>query len=190
MRRGKNYIAEDFFSTIPTEEYIALYRDAPRVEGYCLSCRNYGKSWECPPFSYNPIERLRSHTHLLIMATKITPTGKKIPISQVQEFLRPERLRAEQLLRQWEAERGGLAFAYAGYCLYCPAGTCTRPEGLPCRHPHLARPSLEAYGFDIARTTSQLLGIELQWSTDGYLPQYLTLVGGLLFTPASLNQKR
>ena len=54
----------------------------------------------------------------------------------------------------------------------------TRPLGLPCRHPELVRPSLEAYGFDISRTTNELFGIELLWGKDGMLPKYLTLVCG------------
>ena len=54
--------------------------------------------------------------------------------------------------------------AYVGTCLYCPEGTCTRPEAKPCRHPELVRPSLEACGFDIAHTTSDLFGIELKLS--------------------------
>lgn len=58
-------------------------------------------------------------------------------------------------------------------------GSCTRPEGLPCRHPDRVRPSLEACGFDIGRTTSELFGIELKWGAEGKLPEYLTLVCGL-----------
>ena len=76
--------------------------------------------------------------------------------------------------RSW----GCRSFAYVGTCLYCPEGTCTRPEAKPCRHPELVRPSLEACGFDIAHTTSELFGIELKWGTDGSLPEYLTLVCG------------
>ncbi|MFR2062233.1 MAG: DUF2284 domain-containing protein [Alistipes sp.] len=37
----------------------------------------------------------------------------------------------------------------------CPG--CNRP----CLHPDKVRPSLEAFGFDIARTLSELFGIEL-----------------------------
>lgn len=48
----------------------------------------------------------------------------------------------------------------------------------PCRHPELVRPSLEACGFDIGRTTSELFGIELKWGADGKMPEYLTLVCG------------
>ena len=58
------------------------------------------------------------------------------------------------------------------------AGRMIRPEAKPCRHPELVRPSLEACGFDIAHTTSELFGIELKWGTDGSLPEYLTLVCG------------
>ncbi len=35
-----------------------------------------------------------------------------------------------------------------------PRRNLHRPEAKPCRHPELVRPSLEACGFDIARTTS------------------------------------
>jgi hypothetical protein len=40
------------------------------------------------------------------------------------------------------------------------------------------RPSLEACGFDIGRTTSELFGIELRWGSRGQMPEYLTLVCG------------
>lgn len=52
------------------------------------------------------------------------------------------------------------------------------PRRNPCRHPELVRPSLEACGFDIGRTTSELFGIELKWGADGKMPEYLTLVCG------------
>ena len=40
------------------------------------------------------------------------------------------------------------------------------------------RPSLEAFGFDISRTLSELFGIRLLWGKDGVIPEYLTLVCG------------
>ena len=40
------------------------------------------------------------------------------------------------------------------------------------------RPSLEAFGFDIAKTLSELFNIELLWGKDGKLPEYLVLVSG------------
>lgn len=162
-------------------EYIRGYRDAVRIEGYCKACRQFGKSWGCPPFDRDITAELMSYSSIRLLATKVSPTMPEIPISEVQQFLRPERLRAERLLLEWERELGGRAFAYVGECLHCPPGSCTRPHGLPCRHPSKLRPSLEAYGFDIALTTSQLFGIELQWSRNGFLPEYLTLVSGVFY---------
>ena len=84
----------------------------------------------------------------------------------------------EARLLEMERLYGGRSFAYVGTCLYCPDGSCTRPAGKPCRHPDKVRPSLEACGFDIARTTSELFGIDLKWGSEGRIPEYLTLVCG------------
>ena len=175
------YKAEDFITVISTEEYIRRFHDPMRFMKYCKECRNYGKVWVCPPFSDAGREefiQLRQYAHVLLVATKIIPDGQKIPFSNVNQYFRPERLRVEKKLRDMEKMYGGRAFAYAGSCLYCPEGTCSRIDNQPCRHPDLVRHSLEAYGFDIGRTTSELFGIELLWSKDNFLPEYLTLVCG------------
>lgn len=75
---------------------------------------------------------------------------------------------------------------HGGTCIHCPEGSCTRPEGRPCRHPELVRPSLEACGFDVARTASELFGIELKWGSGGRMPEYLTLVCGFFHDAESV----
>lgn len=122
---------------------------------------------------------LRQYSNLFLVATKIIPDEKEIPLSEVNRFYSPERLRIEQQLREMEKTYGGKAFAYAGSCLYCPEGSCSRLDNQPCRHPDLVRPSLESYGFDLGKTASELFGFPLLWSDDGYLPEYLTLICGL-----------
>ncbi len=83
---------------------------------------------------------------------------------------------------------GGRAFAFVGECLHCTA-PCARLTGAPCRHPDRLRPSLEACGFDLGRTSSELLDTELLWSSDGHLPRYLTLICGHLHSadPAAVE---
>ncbi|WP_295912602.1 DUF2284 domain-containing protein [uncultured Alistipes sp.] len=172
------YTAEDFTATLPAADYIACFRDAERIGGYCRSCPNYGRSWGCPPFGFSVEAYLSGYATALITATKIVPAERDIPFSEAKQLILPERRRLERRLLEMERQYGGRSFAYVGTCLYCPEGDCTRPSGKPCRHPELVRPSLEACGFDIARTTSELFGIELQWGKDGRLPEYLTLVCG------------
>ena len=80
------------------------------------------------------------------------------------------------------ANAGGTPAArafFAGTCLLCPPEHCTRRKNLPCRHPESIRPSLEALGLDIARTTSGLFGIDLQWGRPDAPPAYLTLLSAL-----------
>lgn len=90
-----------------------------------------------------------------------------------------------RLLALEEAWPDSRAF-FAGTCFDCPEGTCTRPSDLPCVRPGKIRPSLEALGFDLGRTASELLGIELCWSVDGRLPEYFTLISGF-FTNHSID---
>lgn len=172
------YQVQDFTAEISTDEYISRFNDSERFIRCCKECRNYGKVWVCPPFTHDTMAELRQYSRVLLLATRITPDGKEIPYSEVNRFFRPERLRIEKKLRAMEKTYGGKAFAYAGSCLYCPEGTCSRLENQPCRHTELVRPSLESYGFDIGRTTSELFGIELLWGSNGFLPEYLTLVCG------------
>jgi len=178
MNGTERYRAEDFTTTIPVAEYIGRFRDAERFLGFCRSCRNYGRSWGCPPFDFDAGPVLRHYRTALLVATRITPERAGLPMSAAAGMIRQERIRLERRLLDMERRREGRAFSYVGTCLYCPGEDCTRPDGLPCRHPDLVRPSLEAFGFDIGRTVSELFGFDLRWSSDGRLPEYLTLVCG------------
>lgn len=180
------YKAEDFSVTIPVADYLIRFREAERFEGYCRSCPNYGNSWGCPPFESGVEEYLSGYRTALIVATKITPAASGLSLSEAQQLLLPERRRLERRLLEMERVYDGRSFAYVGTCLYCPDQPCTRPEGKPCRHPDSVRPSLEACGFDIGRTTSELFGIELKWGKEGRMPEYLTLVCGFFHNAEKL----
>lgn len=157
------------------------FRDGEHFIGLCRQCGNYGKRWGCPPFDYDPADKLAAYDTAEIIATRIYPDTTGLPLSEAAAVMRPVRERIEAELLRREKETGGLAFTFVGECLNCSPGTCTRPCGLPCRHPEKVRPSLEAYGFDISLTLTDLFGIRLLWSTDGMLPKYLTLVCALFY---------
>ena len=178
MIHTPKYTAEDITRSVPAKEYIERYRDAERIGGYCRACPNYGRSWGCPPFEFDVEEYLAGYKTVLLTVTKITPADPETPFSEVSRMILPERRRLERHLLEMERRYGGRAFAYIGTCLYCPQGTCSRLKGEPCRHPDKVRPSLEACGFDVAKTTQEIFGLELKWSKDGKVPEYLQLVCG------------
>lgn len=138
-------------------------------------------------FGEDPEPLMRGYRSALLVATKITPSATGIPLGESRRLIRPERIRLENRLRELERQHGGRAFAYTGSCLHCAEGSCTRMSGEPCRHPELVRPSLEACGFDIGRTASELFGIDLLWSSDGMIPEYLTLVCALFHNADSVE---
>lgn len=179
MNTQPPYRAEDFARTLPAADYIARYRDAARFAACCRACPNYGRSWGCPPFDFDVERYLDGYATALLVATVITPTDEGRPLTDARELIQPERRRLEARLLDMERRHGGRAFAYVGSCLHCPQGSCTRPHGQPCRHPDRVRPSLEACGFDIGRTSAELFGIDLCWGSRGRMPEYLTLVCGL-----------
>ncbi len=175
------YSAEEFSVSISVDEYIRRFRDEATIEGYCCACENYGRSWGCPPFDFDVEEQLRQYKNLLLIAIKITPKEQGLPIGVAQELILPERRRLDKRLLELEKEYGGLACSYVGKCYFCNEDICSRLCGEPCRHPQLIRPSLEAYGFDIARTTEELFDLELRWGNNGLLPEYLVIVCGVFF---------
>lgn len=178
------YTTQYYTHAIAVEEYVARFRDAERILALCRQCPNYGKSWGCPPFDYDTDAILRKYQYVHLVAVKITPAEENIPIEKSQNLLIPERLKIEKELLELERRYDGRAFTFVGKCLYCGDASCARTCNRPCRHPDKVRPSLEAFGFDITRTLSELFGIELLWGKEGVLPPYLTLVCALFHNSA------
>ena len=173
------YTVENFTSDITVEGYIAEFRDEPHFLELCKQCTNYGKSWGCPPFDFDTESFLRQYKYAHLMATKIIPEDKDIPIEYTQKLILPERIRIESELLDMERKYGGRSFAYIGKCLHSAPITSVRVTAAHHADTRIkVRPSLEAFGFDIAKTLAELFNIELLWGKDGKLPEYLVLVSG------------
>lgn len=182
-----DYTLQEQWRTIPMKEYAETFRDFGRVRGYCHGCGRYGKCWACPPYDFAEDEYLGQFTTISLLATKITPSeGVTLTPETAERILNRERQRLDRMLLGME---GNARAFFAGTCILCPPEKCTRREGLPCRHPESIRPSLEALGFDIARTASELFGIPLQWGSPGTFPAYLTLISAIARTPFTRLQQ-
>lgn len=179
-------------SSVPVVEYIADYRDADRFIAYCKECKRYDRCWSCPPFHFDALEYISAYKTAFIIGTQIVPDtfamkdssqNRKVGyrmIEEVRSVLDPKLLNMETLLS------GSRAF-FAGTCYICPAEKCERIFGRPCIAPDRMRPTLEAFGFDIGKTTSQLLGMEMKWGKNGALPEYFILVSGF-FTNQNIDR--
>lgn len=165
----------DIAKDIPVKELVKRFRDKERFFALCKECNNFGRQWSCPPLETSHEKELERWETATIIATVIeVPEGT--PVEAASSLMQPEKIRIANQLLQREKTNGGRASTTIGRCLGCPEGKCARLDGLPCRHPELVRPSLEALGFNIADILDQLFGITLQWGSNGICPERLHLV--------------
>lgn len=179
-------MATDTLRHIPVTELMERYRDAERFIALCRQCPEFNRQWSCPPVAPG-IDRQLSRWHTAtVIATRID-VPHATPVADAARIMEPERIRIEKKLLALEREHGGRAFTTVGRCLHCGNRPCTRPQGLPCRHPELVRPSLEAVGFNLSAILSDIFGIHLNWASDGFCPPVLTLVTALFHNQAAVS---
>lgn len=171
--------------TVSADEFTSRYRDVERIDGYCRQCPGYGKTWSCPPFDFDPAGVTVGFKTVTVTGTTIEfdeATRASCTSAEQSSAVGREAINAvcrdllPQLYEQERQHPGSRCFTFR--CVLCPEG-CTRPEGLPCRHPDQMRHSLESVGFDLVAMMHDLLGIDLEWSTDGSLPRHITIVTAL-----------
>lgn len=182
-----NYALSNRIAYIPTTQYIKEYRNVEKFIGFCKTCHTFGKSWACPPFDYDSKDILDKYKHSYIIGTQVVFSEEFILSSKDKEINKLSQSIMKDVRKELDCKLLNIERSYetsrvlfAGNCHWCPNQVCTRVNNEACRFPHLIRPSLEAYGFDISKTTAELLHLELKWGKDGFLPNYFILVSGIL----------
>lgn len=162
-----------------TAELLARHRDTDRFSALCSKCPGFEASWLCPPVDAALSARIDDSDEAVIVGVRITP-AHDCSLS-ASELMQSARIELEKRLLELEKTTGGLACGLSGRCTYCGHLECARKEGLPCRHPDLARPSLEAHGFDVTSISRQYLDTPVLWPDGDKHPPYYTLVGAVFF---------
>ena len=175
------YTVERYTAEIDAKAYIEDFRRADYFIKLCQQCGNYARRYGCPPFDDDPLTAIEGYDRVRIMGVKITPKDKSLPIEAANDLMQPVISEMNEELLETEKSLGGMCYGFVGSCPYCGGASCARIDGKPCRHPDKVRPSLEAIGFDIGKTAKDLLGIDIKWSQNGFIPEYLTLVCGIFY---------
>lgn len=181
------YRTELIEGEISAEEYLEKYVRPEEFVEYCRQCPNHNRIWSCPEYDFDTREIFRRYKKLRLFGLKIVYSDEARSRSYtreemgevIRESMMKERKRLDSVLSWYEDVTDGYALN-AGACTICAEG-CTRPEGKPCRFPEKRRYSLESLGADVSATLSEVLGTELKWDSEGRLPEYYTLVAGLLY---------
>lgn len=125
----------------------------PAVRDMCAAgrCQMYGKCWTCPP-GCGTLEEISVKAAAYQRGVLLQTTGQLEDDFDVEVMMDAEKIQKER----FKAFVTELRKAYpnclpmsSGACTMCP--TCTYPDE-PCRFPHLAIPSMEAYGLVVSKT--------------------------------------
>lgn len=137
---------------LPAEKIVL----SPEFRDICRSnqCGKYGKCWVCPPELpgvQTVMTAVRSYAHALWYQT-VSAIEDSFDIEGMLEAGRRHAM-VSQCLQEKAAAILPKNFLHlsCGGCHLCPS--CTKAEGLPCRMPEKALPSLEGYCVDVYSTT-------------------------------------
>ena len=171
-------IIENYKKEIDTVTYVNEYVNVEEFLDMCKQCPNYNTIWSCPPFDFCPNEYWKKYSKLEVITKKIilqeeerNENWKEI-IATVKKDLTAELFRLEE-------EYPESISLSAGHCEEC-SNVCKRKENQPCCNKEKMRYSIEALGGNVGLTIERLMGLKLEWVTDGEVPSYFILVGGLL----------
>ena len=171
------YTVEQIRAEISVCDYVKGYVDFEATQERCCHCSDYGKTWSCPPFDFDPVAFWKSFDVLQVYGYRLTYSGERT-LKEMEAALWKEKERLDAELRALESRYPGSEALSLGSCRLCKV--CTRAEGGACRHPDLVRHSIESVGGNVGKTLKDLCGIEIEWAKDGDLPEHFVLVGGLL----------
>ena len=136
---------------------------------------------------YYPDEYFLKYETAQIIGTKIILDKELFNNNQTNNYtqitndiIKKVRLELDNMLLNMESKHSKCKVFFAGTCYLCPAGECARIKKNVCINPEKVRPSLEAHGFDVCNIAKELFNIEIKWSNDNVLPEYLTLISGFL----------
>ena len=164
-------------ASVPVREFLETAVDVEKFLALCRMCPNYGNIWTCPPLAFDPMEIWSRYETLELYARVLYPE----PDTSYGDFLDLFR-REKTSLTAWvfalEQENPGSLSLAASTCTAC--SPCRRQQGRPCQNPGALRYSIEALGGDVGKIMKTYLHTPLQWAEAGKLPQYLTVVAGLL----------
>ena len=182
------YRVEAYVAEVPVSEYMESCVDIPTFLGYCEACPSYEKTWACPPFDFSVKDFWLAYRSFYMSGKKIVfdtrALGQKYSVEDFKkisgQILKKESHALEAELIKLESQYPGSVALSMGSCDVCGKDNCTRPSGEPCRRPEKMRHSVESMGGNVGLSVRKYLKQELQWMSEGSLPEYFMLMGGLL----------
>ncbi len=177
-KSGEKSYTVEIVETQP--QLLESYIDKKYFEQLCMQgCPNYNKKWSCPPFSpvYDDFTKGKKKLFLFYLHINMLQfsyiKNNYLKIKAANMMLKA---RADKFLCQIASEYGG--YISTGSCRLCKPCKCK--SGLPCAHPNRMTFSFESLGIDVGQLVNAYFDRPLLWYKSGVLPEYTSVVCGLL----------
>ena len=156
------------------------FENQARFSQLCKSgCNNFDKKWSCPPRApaFSVIASPWSKLYILYMRMPMSAfSGIKNEYLRIKAANSMLKSRADRYMRALAKNYG--KYISTGSCRLCKP--CKLLEGMPCAHPSLMAYSFEALGIDVGALVNEFFEQPLLWYAKGRLPEYTSVVCGLL----------
>jgi predicted metal-binding protein len=159
---------------------IIKYMDCFKFRELCKNgCCNYRKKWSCPPFASSYEEYAENFKYLgicLLSANMSQFSDIKNDYLKIRAANTVLKSRIDKML--FSLCQNGERYLSPGSCRLCSSCKCKKGE--KCPRPDMIPFSFEALGIDVGSMTLELFGHRLLWYKKGSVPEYTTVVGGIL----------
>ena len=182
------YKTERYSADVTVDKILKNYVNVEHFIEFCKNCGEYNKNWSCPEHDFDPKTIWSKYNKFHIVAIKIVfddvLADKEFTPEEISKILKDsielERTQLEKRMRDLEHALPESMALSAGSCNLCGKNDCKKISGKPCCHPKQMRYSIESLGGNVSEITKDFWGIDIKWIEDGKLPEYFTLVCGLL----------
>ncbi len=167
-------------------DFIENCVDVEYFEKCCRECPNYGKTWSCPPYDFDPLDIWKQYKTFFICAKKVlTPQDLLEKTYTLDELMRiggqltkNACLGLDDELDAMHTEFEGSRIIGGGKCVICGKDGCARLSGKPCRFPEKMSYSIESLGGNVEAVLKRYFNEKIYWGADGKLaPSYIRVAG-------------
>lgn len=151
-----------------------------KFDKLCASgCLNYRNKWSCPPYAplYNDFIMGWYYLYIFYVQMDLIQfayiKNDYLKVKAANSILKA---RVDKYLRHMATQYG--KYISTGSCRLCKPCRCKM--GKPCAHPSKMSYSFEAMGIDVSALVEQLFKSTLLWYKPKCLPEYTSVVCGLL----------
>ena len=153
----------------------------PCFDNLCENgCPNYNKKWSCPPYSPDYCQYIEGKKFIYTFFLRLDLSQMNyikndyLKIKAANTILKS---RMDKFL-QHITNQNDYKYISSGSCRLCKP--CNKKRELPCAHPNKMTYSFEALGIDVSKLVNMVFDKPLLWYKKGHLPQYTSIVCGLL----------